>query len=65
MRIQLTNQSYFAIINPINKARLNFMNNIYTVLAAIEEIALEGVLSQNEIKRLTRIKSRREKRDEQ
>jgi len=61
----LTNQSYFAIITPINKARLNFMNNIYTVLAAIEEIALEGVLSQNEIKRLTRIKSRREKRDEQ
>jgi hypothetical protein len=41
------------------------MNNIYTVLAAVEEIALEGVLSNNEIKRLTRIKSRREKRDEQ
>lgn len=36
------------------------MNNIYTVLATIEEIALEGVLSQSEIKRLTRIKKRRE-----
>ena len=35
------------------------MNNIYTVLAAVEEIALEGILNQNEIKRLTKIKSRR------
>ena len=56
----MTNLSYFAIILILNKARLNFMNNIYTVLAAVEEIALEGVLSNNEIKRLTRIKKRRE-----